>query len=297
MQLIAWVSMVYLGLTFGLSFSIVKIILTEIESPIVILFWQSCFSSFLLFASSVFSLNSLKDIFINFGALIWLACFGVIIPNFILYLSATHLSAGTISILLALIPFCAYIMALILRIERIDFLRLFGVILGFIAILFLAFPGNANDKVHLNNWIIIGLLVPILIGATNIFLASKRFKKVKPAHIAFGINSISTILLSLMLPSNANIWFFLNSPKFFFFIFLLSFIGSIGFIIFIKLVKNHGPVFASQVNYLVTIFGVMWGYIIFLEVHSMRFWVSLLLIIFGLFLVRPIKRNFHTSTN
>ena len=96
MQLIAWVSMVYLGLTFGLSFSIVKIILREIESPLVILFWQSCFSSVLLFAFSVYSLNSLKDIINNIGALTILACFGVIVPNFILYLSAAHLSAGAI---------------------------------------------------------------------------------------------------------------------------------------------------------------------------------------------------------
>ena len=159
MQLIAWVSMVYLGLSFGLSFSIVKIILREIESPIVILFWQSCFSSVLLFALSFYSLNSLKDIVNNIGALILLACFGVIIPNCILYLSAAHLSAGTISILLALIPFCAYIIALILRIEQVDFIRLFGVILGFAAILFLVFPGNANNKAYFNIWFLTGLLV------------------------------------------------------------------------------------------------------------------------------------------
>ena len=150
MQLIAWVSMVYLGLTFGLSFSIVKIILREIESPIVILFWQSCFSSVLLFAFSVYSLNTIKDIVNNIGALILLACFGVIIPNFILYLSAAHLSAGTISILLALIPFCAYIIALILQIEKLDLVRLFGVILGFAAILFLVFPGNSSNKTYFN---------------------------------------------------------------------------------------------------------------------------------------------------
>ena len=297
MQLIAWISMVYLGLTFGLSFSIVKIILMEIESPIVILFWQSCFSSFLLFAYSFFSLNSLRDIINNLGVMFLLACFGVIIPNFILYLSATHLSAGTISILLALIPFCAYIIALILRIERIDLMRLFGVILGFIAISFLVFPGHASNKTYLNFWIMIGLLVPILIGSVNISLASERFKKLKPLHIAFGMNLLSTILLGLMLPSNVNFWFSIHSSKLFFLIFLLSFIGSIGFIIFIKLVKNHGPVFASQVNYLITLFGIMWGYIIFSEVHSMRFWVSLFLIIGGLFLVRPIKVNENTSTN
>ena len=260
-------------------------------------FWQSCFSSFLLFASCFFSLNSLRDIINNLGVLILLACFGVIIPNFILYLSAANLSAGTISILLALIPFCAYIIALILRIERIDLMRLFGVILGFIAISFLVFPGHASNKTYLNFWIMIGLLVPILIGSVNISLASERFKKLKPLHIAFGMNLLSAMLLSLMLPSNVNFWFSLNSSKLFFLLFLLSFIGSIGFIIFIKLVKNYGPVFASQVNYLVTLFGIMWGYIIFSEVHSIRFWVSLLLLIFGLFLVRPIKNNEHTSTD
>ena len=289
MQLIAWVSMVYLGLTFGLSFSIVKIILREIESPLVILFWQSCFSSVLLFAFSVYSLNSLKDIINNIGALTILACFGVIVPNFILYLSAAHLSAGTISIILALIPFCAYIIALILRIEQIELFRLFGVILGFAAILYLVFPGNANNKAFLNIWFLTGLLVPIFIASTNIFLSSVRFKKVKPVHMAFGMNFLSAAILSLMLPRNFNFWLSTHSTKLVFCVFLLSFIGSIGFIIFIKLVKNYGPVFASQVNYLITISGIMWGYIILSEVHSMRFWVSLLLIIGGLFLVRPIK--------
>jgi drug/metabolite transporter (DMT)-like permease len=289
MQLIAWVSMVYLGLTFGLSFSIVKIILREIESPLIILFWQSCFSSVLLFAFSVYSLNSLKDIINNIGALTILACFGVIVPNFILYLSAAHLSAGTISIILALIPFCAYIIALILRIEQIELVRLLGVILGFAAILYLVFPGNANNKAYFNIWFLTGLLVPIFIASTNIFLSSVRFKKVKPVHMAFGMNFLSAAILSLMLPRNVNFWLSTHSTKLVFCVFLLSLIGSIGFIIFIKLVKNYGPVFASQVNYLITISGIMWGYIILSEVHSMRFWVSLLLIIGGLFLVRPIK--------
>jgi drug/metabolite transporter (DMT)-like permease len=107
--------------------------------------------------------------------------------------------------------------------------------------------------------------------------------------MAFGMNFLSAAILSLMLPSNVNFWLSTHSTKLVFCVFLLSFIGSIGFIIFIKLVKNYGPVFASQVNYLITISGIMWGYIILSEVHSMRFWVSLLLIIGGLFLVRPIK--------
>ena len=178
---------------------------------------------------------------------------------------------------------------MILRIEKLELVRLFGVILGFAAILFLVFPENANNKAYFNIWFLSGLLVPIFIASTNIFLSSVRFKKVKPVHMAFGMNFLSAAILSLMLPSNVNFWLSTNLTKLVFCVFLLSFIGSIGFIIFIKLVKNYGPVFASQVNYLITISGIMWGYLILSEVHSMRFWISLLLIIGGLFLVRPIK--------
>jgi drug/metabolite transporter (DMT)-like permease len=56
---------------------------------------------------------------------------------------------------------------------------------------------------------------------------------------------------------------------------------------FVKLIKNHGPVFASQVNYIVTISGVAWGFIIFSESHSSQFWFALGLILCGLFCVRP----------
>lgn len=294
MQLIAWFSMVYLGITFGLSFSIVKIVLTEIQSPIVLLFWQSCFSSFLLFALSIFSPNLPKNIIEKIFPVILLACFGVIIPNYILYLSATSLSAGTISILLALIPFCAYIIALMIRLEQINFLRLLGVTLGFSAIMLLLAPTKTDNNMYSNIWFLLGLLVPLFIGFTNIFLASDIFKEVNPLHIAFGMNFTSAIILSLMIPQNANFWMSFQSTKL---VFLISFIGSVGFIIFIKIVKTYGPVFASQVNYLVTICGIVWGYIIFSESHSVRFWLSLLLIIIGLFLVQPDTSKKRGSNN
>ena len=41
-------------------------------------------------------------------------------------------------------------------------------------------------------------------------------------------------------------------------------------------------VFASQAGYLVTIFGVIWGMVIFNEVHSGWVWSSLVVMLFGL---------------
>ena len=59
------------------------------------------------------------------------------------------------------------------------------------------------------------------------------------------------------------------------------------FFAFFTLIKLAGPVFASQAGYLVTIFGVIWGMVIFNEVHSGWVWSSLVVMLFGLSLVLP----------
>ena len=53
--------------------------------------------------------------------------------------------------------------------------------------------------------------------------------------------------------------------------------------------NRAGPVFASQTAYVVTLSGVLWGMAIFSEAHSLWIWLSLLLMMVGLTLVRPRK--------
>ena len=105
----AWIKMLYLGLTFGLSLTILKVIFQTIDDPLWILFCQSTFSSILLLAFALFSKSDLSALRYNFGALALLAAIGVIVPNVALYASARHISVGSMSLLLALIPFfCLY---------------------------------------------------------------------------------------------------------------------------------------------------------------------------------------------
>ena len=87
----AWIKMLYLGLTFGLSLTILKIIFQIIDDPIWILFCQSTFSSILLLAFALFSKSDLSALKYNFGALALLAAFGVIVPNIALYASARRI--------------------------------------------------------------------------------------------------------------------------------------------------------------------------------------------------------------
>lgn len=290
-NVIAWISMLYLGLTFGLSFSIIKIILLRVENPIWVLFWQSTISAILLLALAIFSKTDLSDIRRNFGPLALLAAFGVLVPNIALYLSASHLTVGSISLLLALVPFCAYIIALLTKIEKLSILRIFGLALGFCAMLLLISPGKRQTIEDANFWLLVGVLTPIFIASANIFLSSMRFKSVDPVNIALGMNFLAAIVLAPIVFFTSASPIIFKSAELSLAVFSLSVIASVGFVVFVKLVKNHGPVFASQVNYLVTISGVIWGFIIFSEIHSSRFWFSLGIMLCGLFFVRPIGKK------
>ena len=283
----AWIRMLYLGLTFGLSLTILKIILQTMDEPIWILFCQSTFSSILLLAFALFSKSDLSALKYNFGALALLATFGVIVPNIALYASVKHISVGSMSLLLALIPFFVYIIALSTKIEKFNLLRTFGLLLGFCAMFLLILPEKNLGIGITTPWLLVGVLTPIFIAAANVFLSRARFRPLDPISIALGMNSLAAVVLAPIVFFTSSAPFIFKSAGLSLAVVSLSVITSVGFIIFVKLIKTHGPVFASQVNYLVTISGVAWGFIIFSESHSSQFWFALGLILFGLLCVRP----------
>lgn len=292
----AWIRMLYLGLTFGLSLTILKTILQTMDDPIWILFCQSTFSSILLLAFALFSKSDLSALKYNFGALALLAAFGVIVPNIALYASAKHISVGSMSLLLALIPFFVYIIALSTKIEKFNLLRTFGLLLGFCAMFLLVLPGKNLEIGIAKSWLLVGVLTPIFIASANVFLSSVRFKSVDPISIALGMNSLAALVLAPIAFFTSTSPLIFKSGNLSLAVLSLSVITSVGFIVFVKLIKNHGPVFASQVNYLVTISGVTWGFIIFSESHSSQFWFALVLILCGLFCVRPNGKKYDVST-
>ena len=56
---------------------------------------------------------------------------------------------------------------------------------------------------------------------------------------------------------------------------------------YVWLVGRAGPVFAVQVSFLVTLFGVLWARLILDEAYAPTVWVALGLMMVGMFLVQP----------
>ena len=56
--------------------------------------------------------------------------------------------------------------------------------------------------------------------------------------------------------------------------------------LFLYLIALSGPVFAVQSSYFVTLFGILWGMLIFGEQHPVWFWLALGLLFAGMALVK-----------
>ena len=64
-------------------------------------------------------------------------------------------------------------------------------------------------------------------------------------------------------------------------------VNALSYSVFYYLIQIAGPVFATQMAYVVTIAGVAWGIVIFGEQHSLWIWAALGLMLAGLALVTP----------
>jgi drug/metabolite transporter (DMT)-like permease len=156
------------------------------------------------------------------------------------------------------------------------------------AILLLVLPSNSLPDAAATPWVLLACLSSLCYAAENIYLTRKTISDIGPIRIACGMNVMAIVLLGPLaiafdqmflptLPFTTLEWSLIG----------LGGISAIAYTLYVLTVKRYGPVFASQVGYLVTISGVFWGMAIFSEVHSTWVWASLALMMIGLALVSP----------
>ena len=216
----------------------------------------------------------------------------VVIPNIIFYACVAYLDAGVLSISVSVIPLFTYIIALGLRMDKFKVRRVIGLITGFCALLILILPENSLPDKRDIPWVLLALNCALCYALENIYIDRLELQNFGPIRLVCAVSFVSA-LITFVLSIVMNQFFILKPTNLYLFISTLGlgFISATAYSIFIYLIGRAGSVFSSQVGYLVTFFGVVWGIIILGESHSIFVWVSLALIMMGIFLVQPRKAN------
>ena len=284
--------LIILGLAWGLSFTLGKIAITAGGTPIGLTFWQSLFSGLILLAYVFFrhgKINIPKAMFLPIVIITFLS---VVIPNIIFYACVAYLDAGVLSISVSVIPLFTYIIALGLRMDKFKVRRVIGLITGFCALLILILPENSLPDKRDIPWVLLALNCALCYALENIYIDRLKLQNFGPIRLVCAVSFVSA-LITFVLSIVMNQFFILKPTNLYLFISTLGlgFISATAYSIFIYLIGRAGSVFSSQVGYLVTFFGVVWGIIILGESHSIFVWISLALIMMGIFLVQPRKAN------
>ncbi len=285
------------GLIWGATFSLALVATSEGAHPLAISAWQVVvtgvfFIGFCLIARvPVFRLENLRHYAV-------LAVIGITAPNLAYYYAAPHLSAGILSITVSTVPLLTYALMLLMHYESVIVKRVFGIVLGMVAILLLVLPDQGVEDSDANLWILLALCSAIMYTIENVYIGHGVDHLVDVRELLSGSNILAFFLqfpLALYLGIAEPVSWLITIPGL-----ALAALGigsGLAYSMFFYSIKTSGAVFASQCAYIVTLSGVFWGIIIFSEQHSVWVWSSLLVLMIGLVLVKPNKKQDVQSAN
>lgn len=277
-----------LGAGWGLTTPLSKIAVSEGYRPFGIIFWQLVLGVALL-GPVVWARGQRlawgRPHLRLYGAI---ALIGTVFPNGASYAAAMHLPAGIIAILLSTVPMFAFVIALALGDERLVPTRLAGLALGLVGVLLIAGPEASLPERAMLAFVPLALVAPFFYGLEGNVVARWRVPGLDAIRLLLGASLVGLpVALALALVSGQWIsplppW---GAPDMA--IVAGSSIHAAVYSAYVWLVSRAGAVFAAQVAYLVTGFGVVWSMAILGEGYSGWVWAALAAMVGGLALVQP----------
>lgn len=283
-----WSILVAAGLAWGITFSFAKIATEGGMHPVSLNFWQALIGFvslrlYLLLRGQHLPFTSKHLVFYSICGLL-----GTALPGTLLFFAATSLSAGILSIAMALVPILTVAIAIAIGIEQVALFRLLGILFGAVAIVLIVAPDSALPDPESAPWVLVAVVAALCYAIESLYIAVCMPRESDAQSVLCGMFLTGTLMTGLVALATDN----LTLPTIPFTsvegaVIAMAVINVVAYSAFIYLVAEAGPVFASQMAYLVTASGVAWGAVLFNEQHSGWIWTAMLVIMAGLALVKP----------
>ncbi|NNE86861.1 MAG: DMT family transporter [Silicimonas sp.] len=280
-----------MGAGWGATQPLSKVAVSEGYRFFGLIFWQSVIGCLVLGALQVYRRKPLRITRAGIIVFLFVSLVGTVIPNATSYEAIRHLPAGLTSMLLALIPMVAFPVALALGNERFQFNRLIGLGLGLAGVLLIVGPEASLPERAVIVFVPLSLVSVLCYAFEGNVLARWGTADMDPIEVLFGATVLSAAFgLVLAVGTGQFIdprgpWGAPDAA-----LIATSTISIVVYTTYVWMVVRAGPVFAGQVSYLVTGFGVLWSILFLGETYSGWLWAALGLMLLGLFFVQPRPR-------
>ena len=276
--------LVLLGLIWGSSFFNIKIATYSYE-PITLALVRVFFAAIPLLCICFYKKIKILGFSKNWKPYALIGLCNIVIPFTLIAIGTNKIDSYLAAILMSTTPISGTILAhFFTQDEKLTFLKSFGIILGFSGIVFLFF-----DKVVINEENFLYALITIL-GSTFYSIGgilTLKLKKMGNENVTTSTTLWSFIFLiplALIFESPWNANPSLQSTVSIIYLGVVA--TGFAWLLRFRILTVNGLVFQTQVAYLIPIFGVLFGYFLMDEIITWRVIVSLVIIIFGIYIVK-----------
>ncbi len=289
-----WIVLLLLGAGWGVTFPLTKVAVSTGYGHYGLVFWQLALGA--VFLGGICALRGqpihLGRREIAMGIVI--AIIGTIFPNTASYQAAVELPAGVMAILVATVSIFAYPVAMMLGVDRFDLRRLFGLTLGLGAVVVLSWPQLMEGDTVLGGgslgFILLGLVAPLFYAFEGNIVGKYGTFRMDAIQTLFVASCIGTLLMIPVVVISGHYivpqW---PVPKEQWAMFGVAIVHATVYSGYVWFVGRVGAVFAAQVAYAVTLFGVFASAWFLAEAYPSTMWAALGLMIAGMALVQPRK--------
>ena len=282
------VVLVLCGIGWGLTVPLAKVAVSDGYQPFGLIFWQMLLSAGFLSLILLVLRRGLPRKPPHLKIYVIIAVIGTLLPNSASFAASVHLPAGVMAICLALVPMFAFPVALAMGNDRFGWMKFGGLLCGPVGVLILTVPDASLPDPRLAIFILLALVAPMFYGIEGNYVSKYGPVDLDPIQLLCGSAIIGSVI-ALPLAWFSGQWIDPRGPWAApdWALVASSLIHASVYSTYFWMVARGGAVFAAQVSYLVTGFGIVWSILLLGETYSGWIWLALVVILGGLTLVQP----------
>jgi drug/metabolite transporter (DMT)-like permease len=208
------------------------------------------------------------------------------LPHSVAVMVVPHVGAGLVGLLYTLPPAVTYALAVPLGMERVQAARLAGLGLGFAGALVLVVPEGSLPEPDMLGWLALGVVAPVSLALGNIWRSRAWPAGSGALPLAAGtLIAAAAMLAGAMAATGQGVVPLPVRHAGDVAVLAQIAVAGVSYFLFFELQRRTGPVYLSQIGYIITAVGVATGAVFFDERFTTWFWLAVALMAAGLALV------------
>jgi len=214
------------------------------------------------------------------------AFLGHLVPYFLALFATGRIDADIVTLITSTSPIITLCLAALVGIERVSAIRVFGIGLGLVSVLFLIVPQVDRIDAAALTAMILAFGVPVSYSSYHVYLSKRWPPGFDSFQVACGEALVALgLMLPLFLVTGGSAILHSGWTAAHWAILAMVAITTIDCYLYFEIVRLAGPVFVSRANFVTVIAGVFWAILLHGERPSAWLWVSLVFLVASLFLL------------